>query len=149
MFLGKWQPCTVSSSVICLFLQLLKTVRSLIKRKPLWKFAACYFTCRIIFLKAKKLSKHWKEVGAKYIITLNSKLSIIPPSDNKAYDSEAEESKVRTKMDTTIPEEHVESIDVSWEEANGMCHFRRDVLKREEIVGHLRRPSHFTGPLKA
>lgn len=30
-----------------------------------------------------------------------------------------------------------------------MCHFRRDVLKREEIVGHLRRPSHFTGPLKA
>jgi len=51
-------------------------------------------------------------------------------------------------METTLPEEHVEAVDVSREEANWMCHFGRDVLKGEEIIRHLWWSSHFTGSLK-
>ena len=49
----------------------------------------------------------------------------------------------------TIPEEHVELVDVSGVEADGVRHLRRDVLERQEVVGHLRRAGHLAGSLEA
>lgn len=52
-------------------------------------------------------------------------------------------------MEQTVPEEHVETIDVTRVEAYGMCHFRRHVLERQEIVRHLWWSSHLTGTLES
>lgn len=47
------------------------------------------------------------------------------------------------------PEEDVNPVNVSAEEANGMGHLRGNVLETEEVIWHLGRPSHFTGPVQA
>jgi len=52
-------------------------------------------------------------------------------------------------MKTIVPEEHVKSFDVARVQPDGMSHFGRDVLKREEVVGHLWRSSHFAGTLQS
>lgn len=48
-----------------------------------------------------------------------------------------------------VPKEDVNTVNVSAKEADGVGHFRGNVLEAEEIVGHLRRASHLAGTMQA
>lgn len=42
----------------------------------------------------------------------------------------------------------MDTVDISAEQSDGMGGLSADVLEAEEVVGHLRRPGHLTGPLQ-
>lgn len=48
-----------------------------------------------------------------------------------------------------LPEEDMNSVDVSAEQSNWMGCFRCNILERQEIVRHLRWTGHFAGSLQA
>lgn len=47
------------------------------------------------------------------------------------------------------PEENVDAIDVSAEETDGVGSLGGYVLETKKVIGHLRGPSHLTGPVQS
>lgn len=73
---------------------------------------------------------------------------LIPTFTASAVRCQNKSSPEESSAPEVSPEEDVNTVNVSAEEANGMGHLSGNVLEAKEVIWHLGRPSHFTGTVQ-